>query len=539
MSQPNPPLRAVGYRRVSMKDQVDGHSLDAQETNIRQFVAQQGWELVKIYTDAGLSAKKGSHRPALEQLMQDAQEGKFDVVIVDKIDRFYRHLNGLLMALDRMNQYGVSFASIKEKLDLSTPWGKLMLTVLGMLAEIYIDNLRQETRKGKLQRARKGLWNGNIPFGYCRGLCSQCSDPNGEGYCPDFGGPDKSTEGLLVPHPIDGQIVQRIFQLYLSGEHSDASITELLNTSTFHLADGREVRPRSKGTPGQSQSGVFGKDAVRGILTRVFYTGKIPYFGRDEKGKSLKRKPPQLFEGRHPALVDEATFQAVQQLRRQRATYPRTGVSGKIRVYPLTGVLYCGYCGGRFRGNTGSHGRKYYRDANKVEHKVACPQPFVRAEAIENKLARLLRDTLFSDQVFDKLNAVQRTLRQAEKRLERSKTLYLAGAIDLATFLQEKEHYEFTREALSYFESNTIMMLAADIRQQLDGWQSLSNLKKKRLFRLVLERAYVQGDTFVGLQPSVVFAPLLNSDHPRGEVGGTSGPDGIRTRDLRLDRAAC
>jgi len=56
--------------------------------------------------------------------------------------------------------YGVSFASVQEQLDFTTPWGKLMLTVLGTLAEIYLDNLRQETRKGKLQRARQGFLAG-------------------------------------------------------------------------------------------------------------------------------------------------------------------------------------------------------------------------------------------------------------------------------------------------------------------------------------------------------------------------------------------
>jgi DNA invertase Pin-like site-specific DNA recombinase len=75
-------------------------------------------------------------------------------------DRFYRHLKGLLMALDTLRECNVTFVSVQEKIDLSTPWGKLTLTVLGMLAEIYIDNLRYETRKGKIARARKGLWNG-------------------------------------------------------------------------------------------------------------------------------------------------------------------------------------------------------------------------------------------------------------------------------------------------------------------------------------------------------------------------------------------
>jgi site-specific DNA recombinase len=173
-------LRAVGYRRVSSKEQTDGHSLDAQEVHIRSYAQSQNWDVTHIYCDAGISAKKDSRRPGLELLMADAEQGKFDVVIVDKIDRFYRHLGGLLVALDELNSHGV-FASVQEHLDFTSPWGKLMLTVLGMLDEIYIDNLRQETKKGKRQRAREGLWNGSIPFGYCNGLCSNCTDLNGPG----------------------------------------------------------------------------------------------------------------------------------------------------------------------------------------------------------------------------------------------------------------------------------------------------------------------------------------------------------------------
>ena len=66
-------LRAVGYRRVSMRDQVDGFSLDAQETNIRKFADNKGWELSEIYIDAGFSAKKDSQRPGLERLSSRRQ----------------------------------------------------------------------------------------------------------------------------------------------------------------------------------------------------------------------------------------------------------------------------------------------------------------------------------------------------------------------------------------------------------------------------------------------------------------------------------
>lgn len=166
-------LLAAGYTRVSMREQVDGHSLDAQTAHIKTYVTAQGWRLYKVYTDAGISAKRGSKRPAYEQMLADGRAGRFNVVVVDKIDRFSRHLGSLLMALERLNEANVSFVSVQERLDLTTPWGKLMLTVLGMLAEIYIDNLRQETRKGKRARAGKGLWNGNVPFGYCKGVCSR------------------------------------------------------------------------------------------------------------------------------------------------------------------------------------------------------------------------------------------------------------------------------------------------------------------------------------------------------------------------------
>ncbi|MBU2610784.1 MAG: recombinase family protein, partial [Chloroflexi bacterium] len=121
------PYRTVGYRRVSSREQLDGHSLEAQEVHISNFVEAQGWSLVQIYTDAGISAKKGSRRPALEQLLRDAKDGLFDVVVVDKIDRFYRHLGGLLTTLEQLHSSGVSFASVQEKLDFTTPWGKLML----------------------------------------------------------------------------------------------------------------------------------------------------------------------------------------------------------------------------------------------------------------------------------------------------------------------------------------------------------------------------------------------------------------------------
>ena len=243
-------LRAVGYRRVSMRDQVDGFSLDAQEVNIRKIAAGKGWELGEIYINAGISAKKHSHRPSLKRLMKDAEAEKFDVVIVDKIDRFYRHLTGLLTALDKLHGYDVNFAFVQEQMDFTSPWGKLTLTMLGMLAEIYIANLRQETQKGKVQRAKDGCFKGNIPLGCCKGTCSTCKDPIGEGYCPNFGNPNIGNGDVAVPHPIESQAIKLMFARFATGDYSTAMIAEELNKIELRRGDGMIFHFHTKDIPG-------------------------------------------------------------------------------------------------------------------------------------------------------------------------------------------------------------------------------------------------------------------------------------------------
>ncbi len=511
--------RAAGYCRVSMREQVDGHSLEAQETNIREYADRQGWQVVRIYTDAGISAKRGSHRPALETLMNDAQAHRFDIVIVDKIDRFYRHLGGLLNALERLNTWEIGFASVQEQLDFSTHWGKLTLTVLGILAEIYLDNLRQETRKGKLQRARKGLWNGNIPFGYCRGLCSRCTDPNGPDYCPHYGGPDRGDGSVPLPHPIERIGVERAFACYASGEYSDASITDMLNSLQVPLPDGRVVPLRRKGTPGQSAPGPFTRASVRGILTRIFYTGKVPYYSVDEHGKSRKRKGPQaIFPGKHAPLVDEETFERVQQLRAAHAIRGKRKTGTPIRPYPLTGILHCGYCGAIMRGSGGRH--RIYRDYSRTEHTRRCPQPSLRADVIEVRVAALLRQVLQSipQEQQEVLEAQRKTF---EARWQRARELYLLGEISCERYTMEKERYEIGLSLLSSqnFDANIFSTLSQAIGDA-PTWEQTLPGEQKRLLQLALEAVFVRDSAIVAVQPKVALLPLTG-------WGCNSGPDGI------------
>ena len=521
-------LRAAGYSRVSMREQLEGHSLEAQATHIREVAAAQHWQLVEIYTDAGLSAKKDSTRPALARLMADAKAGKFDVVVVDKIDRFYRHLRGLLTALDTLHGYGVSFASVQEKLDFTTPWGKLMLTVLGTLAEIYIENLRQETRKGKRQRAREGLWNGNIPHGYCNGMCAQCCDPNGPSYCPNVGQPNQTDGKHLIWHPLDHHIVRWAFEYYLREACSDGKVADYLNSLEYRRPDGTLGKYRQRGVPGRIPPGIFNKDMVRGLLQREFYLGRVPYHGVP---KRTKGKVEEWYPGQHQALIDEATFKQAQE---QRALFSHNSHVKRGRVvelFPLSGLVRCGYCGLPLRSGS-NQGRRIYRDVTQIEHRGGCPQPIILANLLEETILNALRLVVDDKPPLQNLQAQQAREQQAEARWGRARDLYLAGAIDRAGYEVEKARYETEIQDLHSTSIGAIIALVHEVQSGLSAWAELPAVKHKKLLRSAVEAAYVRGNALVAVQPTTVFLPLLQL------MGCTSGPDehGIILKYLGPDR---
>lgn len=540
----NTVLLAVGYTRVSIGEQVKGHSLDAQATHIRNYAASQGWHLVKVYTDAGISAKQGSKRPSLEELLSDACAGQFDIVIVDKIDRFSRHLGSLLTILDQLNNASVAFVSVQERLDLTTPWGKLMLTVLGMLAEIYIDNLRQETRKGKVQRARKGLWNGNIPLGYCKGLCSKCTDLNGAGYCPNFGQPDLSDGKRLVAHPIESVAVKLAFEWYTNGQPSDGKVADMLNAYPYVLPDNTVVHFRTKGIPGYYLPRPFAKDSVRDLLQRPLYVGKLVYRGSDDHGGRRRRRAvAEIFESSHPILIDQATFDKAQEIRKTLFRVPRVKHGHPSEIYPLAGILRCADCGLAMRAAS-TRGRRYYRDATRIEHKGPCEQPTILANDIEAQVADLICRVQLPDDWPDSaaewLGLQGRAeSQQAQERWERAKEMYLKGEIKREDFDAERQRYELYNESLTKLEAGAIIELGHVMRLFVPTWAEALPIEKKKLLRLTVAAVFVRGNSLVALQATPAFLPLVLRAFSQEGESCNCGDDGIRTRGLCLDRAAC
>jgi len=142
--------RVAVYARVSTSN---GHQdPEMQLLELREYAERRSWTIAAEYVDHGISGSKES-RPALNRLMADAQRRKFDAVLVWKIDRWGRSLKHLVTSLADLDAYGVAFVSLRDNLDLSTPSGRLMMQLLGAMAE-FERALIQERVKAGLRNAR-------------------------------------------------------------------------------------------------------------------------------------------------------------------------------------------------------------------------------------------------------------------------------------------------------------------------------------------------------------------------------------------------
>ena len=111
--------RAALYLRVSTLDQHPENQL----LDLRQLAAQRGWTIVHEYTDHGISGAR-ARRPALDELLADARQGKFDVVLVWACDRLARSVKHFLEVLDELNHLNVEFLSYREQLDTGGALGR-------------------------------------------------------------------------------------------------------------------------------------------------------------------------------------------------------------------------------------------------------------------------------------------------------------------------------------------------------------------------------------------------------------------------------
>lgn len=165
--------KAVGYIRVSTEDQAQkGHGLESQEHAIRAFAESQGYDLIRIISDAGVSgATKPELRPGFQEVFELAKARAFSILLVWKFDRLARSLLYSVITVHELREvYAVVLRSVTEPIDTGSPMGEMIFAVLASFAAEERRTITRRTIAGKKEKSSQGGFSGGAaPLGYARG----------------------------------------------------------------------------------------------------------------------------------------------------------------------------------------------------------------------------------------------------------------------------------------------------------------------------------------------------------------------------------
>ena len=286
------------YVRVSTTSQAEeGYSIDEQIAKLKSYCDIKDWTLYKVYKDAGFSGSN-IKRPGLQSLIADAKNKHFDTVLVYKLDRLSRSQKDTLYLIEEVfNKQDIAFFSLQENFDTSTAFGKAMIGLLAVFAQLEREQIKERMQLGKLGRAKAGkamMW-AKVAYGY--------------NY-------NKET-GSLDINPAEAEIVKIVYAEYLAGQ-SITKLKDYLNENGLNT----KARP-------------WYYRAIRQILGNPVYAGYNQFSG-------------QVFKGDHQPIVSKEDYDRTQEelKRRQLKAYELFNNPRPFRAkYMLSGLARCGYCG--------------------------------------------------------------------------------------------------------------------------------------------------------------------------------------------------
>lgn len=336
--------KGVIYARYS-SDRQNEQSIDGQVEVCRKWAADNDVQIVGVYPDAALTGRTDK-RPNFQRMIKDAKGGKFDYVIMYKIDRFARNRYDSAIYKAQLKKYGVKIISAMEHIS-DSPEGIILESVLEGMAEYYSANLSQNVLRGMHQKAEQGKYmGGTIPLGY-----KIDKDKN---YIID--------ENTAV-------VVKRIFEMYADG-YTCKEICAEMNSSGYKTATGR----------------AFSDNSLQRILKNPKYIGRYEYLG-------------VVIENSVPKIVDNETFERVQKRLQHNRRAPASAKSDE--TFYLTGKLFCGKCGRNMIGDSGTSKTgvlHYYYSCAGKKKKRNCTKKSVKKDWIEQIITDATINQVLTDE---------------------------------------------------------------------------------------------------------------------------------------------
>jgi DNA invertase Pin-like site-specific DNA recombinase len=556
--------RAVLYVRKSrvLKDAFH-YSPEIQEQACRVRAEKEGWEIVDVIYDLDKSGRN-SKRAGIQKVIQMVKSGQVDYVVAHYLDRSFRNSISFFQFLDLLQQHGADFVSATEFLDTRTFQGRMMAMSMALWAEMPVIMASERGRAAKAARFQRGLHNGGYRLGYCNGLCSTCTDPNGKGYCPLYGGPDRpeSQRGRIqVPHPIEQHLVRLIVYSYHQGK-SDREIAAEINAHTYELPDGRRIQFRTKGVPNSHPPGKLTRDTVREIVRNPFHVGYVAHYptaplsmADNLENPQLvhtqvrdRRLPKELVRGQHEPLYPLEVWQANQQLRRTKKKVPVVDGQPK-RVYLLSGTGRCHICYEHdhrevsLRGSTNGSGEQVYRCAALIDRSilrskqkagkfssgtsVEDDQAFqalinkhdhfaLPASLVEQHVTQLVMRLHIPPEWYERVMAYylsddgmsefERKGYGLRKEMERLSELYLGGHISKVEFDKEALRIGKELEKLQPSSRPEAVRILPMLRDWPSIWEKMNGLERRAIAGVVFDGLYF--DQHGMLQKTAAFPPF-------------------------------
>ena len=415
----NTKKRVFVYVRVSTAHQAEeGYSIPQQIERLQKYCDAMGWILVKIYTDDGYTGAS-LDRPAMNQMIKDLEAGHADIVLVDKLDRLSRsQFDTLYMIQKVFDVNNVAFVSRAESFDTSTPFGKAMVGILAVFAELERSRIKERMIDGKEGRAKEGKHRGG---GF---------DPIGYDYNPET--------GSLEINEYDAMQVREIFDLFIERMPIFTIMTYMNKRGYRH------------------KYGDWKSQTIRSMLSRRVYIGEIEHKG-------------QVYPGQHEAIIPKEIFDKAQSIVAERNIKYENRKIGMTYKSPLGGMIYCANCGSRYHfrsaGTTKAGDRRDYYicySRSKGDKRYIldpnCKNKNYRADVLDSiifdEVRKLKSDPLYIPAVqcsidnSDRIALISDKMQKIDNQVSRFMDLYSINGMDIKAVTDKITPLNEERKAL-------------------------------------------------------------------------------------------
>lgn len=399
----------AAYIRVSTQEQkLHGISLEAQVEKLTEYAEKNNMKIVKFYKDEGVSGRKLiKNRPALQEMIQDAEKGKFKRIIFIKLDRFFRSVAEYHECMKRLSAGGVIWTATEEKYDLSTPSGEAFVNMKLTMAQFEADQVGERIRMVNEYKIKSGqpLFGAQcLPFGY------------------------------TVVAPEDGERHK-----YIAKENEDIA-KEMIDYALKHGT------VRGTMTYINNKYGLhLGYNACANMLKNEMICGEY-------KGNPNYCEP----------YIDRDTFKRLQKL---ISRTPRD--TGEKRTYIFSGLICCPHCGRRLVGgvlNPSRHGRRYMYKVYRCPGMMRDKNCDFGSTVLESTLEKVLLDKI--EGIADEKMVEVDTIEAENGRTSKYNVEELQAELDRLNYSWQKNRIKSAEEYDRKYDAIVEKIEAAQAEQQ-------------------------------------------------------------------------